>query len=273
MKKILYRFYKNYQHKTRDKLHWNKRIALVTESPDNAKINHVENAGKVEGKFQIMHNGQRIHIGSYYGKPIAAMLKKNKGVHEPQEEYAFQEIISALPEKPVMIELGAYWGFYSMWLKQVKPNAKVFLAEPELENLQMGINNFIANNLIGAFIHAATGTKTEEMKDNTPVFSVDDIIKNYQIQFVDILHSDIQGYEFNMLQGAVNAITSHSIGYIFVSTHSALLHKQCIDFLQQHQYNIVCDADMDATYSYDGLIVAKSFKYNGIQKLDISKRK
>lgn len=85
MKKILYRIYKKYQHKTKDKLNWNKRIALVIESPDNSKIKRVGNAGKIEGNFQIMHNGQRIHIGSYYGKPIVTMLKKNKGVHEPQE--------------------------------------------------------------------------------------------------------------------------------------------------------------------------------------------
>jgi hypothetical protein len=37
-----------------------------------------------------------------------------------------------------MIELGAYWAHYSMWLKLVHPDASVHLVEPELANLQVG---------------------------------------------------------------------------------------------------------------------------------------
>jgi hypothetical protein len=38
----------------------------------------------------------------------------NRGVHEPLEEFVFQEVLKRLPEACAMIELGAYWGHYSM---------------------------------------------------------------------------------------------------------------------------------------------------------------
>ena len=41
-----------------------------------------------------MHNGLKIHLGSYYGPEGATQLIINKGVHEPQEEYVFQEVKS-----------------------------------------------------------------------------------------------------------------------------------------------------------------------------------
>jgi hypothetical protein len=30
-------------------------------------------------------------------------------VHEPLEEYVFQEVLRTMPEAPMMLELGAYW--------------------------------------------------------------------------------------------------------------------------------------------------------------------
>ena len=268
----MYRWYKKYQHAKRDKALWDERIRLVLESADNKHIRRVPGAGSISDGYQLMHNGQRILCGSYYGKPIARMLKENKGVHEPQEEYIFQEIIAQLPEKPVMLELGAYWGFYSLWLKQVRPAAKVYLAEPVLENLQMGIRNFIANNINGVFIHAASGKANGGEMDGVPVFSVDELMLHYQIPFLDILHADIQGYELQMLEGSMQSLQQNKIRYIFISTHSNQLHRQCISVLQSNGYTVVCEADMDASYSYDGLIVARHAAMEGMNACIISKR-
>lgn len=85
---------------------WQKRIDDVKSCPDNANINRVENAGKVFKGKQYMHNGLKIHLGSYYGPEVSRQLIVNKGVHEPQEEYVFQEVIKRIRKNATMLELG-----------------------------------------------------------------------------------------------------------------------------------------------------------------------
>jgi hypothetical protein len=63
-------------------------------------------AGVVEGDPVFLHNGLRV-LGAYYG-PFSQLLAINRGVHEPLEEFVFQEVLKRLPAAPSMIELGAY---------------------------------------------------------------------------------------------------------------------------------------------------------------------
>src|SRR5882757_2436953 len=94
---------------------WKRRIALVKQSADNARIQTVPNAGKLEHDHQVMHNGLRITLGSYYDYGNTRLLEQNRGIHEPQEEYVFQEILKHMKPGAVMMELGSYWAFYSLW--------------------------------------------------------------------------------------------------------------------------------------------------------------
>ena len=54
--------YKNYTPTSR----WKLRTELVISSPDNAKIHKNDNAGKIYNRYQMMHNGLKINLGSYY---------------------------------------------------------------------------------------------------------------------------------------------------------------------------------------------------------------
>src|SRR6185369_1534869 len=68
---------------------WENRINVVLQSPDNEGFERVSDAGKIQGDVQIMHNGIKVHVGSYYGDGNTSLLYRNRGVHEPQEEKAF----------------------------------------------------------------------------------------------------------------------------------------------------------------------------------------
>ena len=72
---------------------WQKRIDIVKADPDNQKIPRIPLAGKVFSDHQLLHNGLKITLGSYYDYGNAHLLIENKGVHEPQEEYAFSEVL------------------------------------------------------------------------------------------------------------------------------------------------------------------------------------
>lgn len=252
---------------------WRIRIKDVLASPDNQFIPRVPDAGQVRDGLQTMHNGLRILRGSYYGSTITRMLRKNRGVHEPQEERAFGVILPLIPRGGVMLELGAYWAFYSMWfLKQVERGA-AYLVEPSADNLEMGKRNFEHNGVTGDFLQAYAGRANGRAPDGVRVIGVDDYMAERGIARLDILHADIQGAELDMLAGARRALEERNVGFIFISTHSNPLHYDCVKALQGHGYQILADCDLDDTYSFDGLIVAKAPGMPGPDSLEVSKKR
>src|SRR5215470_628978 len=101
------------------------RFREVISDPLNLLIERVPQAGIIERNEVYLHNGNRVPVsgaGVYYG-PFSQLLVINRGVHEPLEEYVFQEVLKNLPASPLMIELGSYWAHYSMWLKKKRSNA------------------------------------------------------------------------------------------------------------------------------------------------------
>jgi hypothetical protein len=250
---------------------WRTRIADVIASNDNQYIPRHPNAGKILGNKQIMHNGQEIVSGSYYGKGITKMLTKNKGVHEPQEERVFQEVLKTMPANAIMVELGAYWAFYSMWFLQQIPKGKTYLYEPEVLNLEFGKKNFELNKLEGDFNQAFISAEVD-LKNQPPVINLPHIVETKKLEKIDILHCDIQGHEVELLSTATDLFKKGTVGYLFISTHSDQLHQKCLEIIKACSFEVIAEANMQETYSVDGLIVAKHIEYKGINTINISKK-
>jgi hypothetical protein len=220
----------------------------------------VPSAGRTIGDYIVMHNGSRVHRDSYYGIYGQMLLEKNRGVHEPQEELLFGDVIRSLKPRATMLELGAYWGFYSLWFHQAVNNAECWLIEPSAENLRYGKENFRANGARGNFHRAYIAEASGVHEDQTPIVSVDEFVSDRQIDSVDILHSDIQGAELNMLRGAQQLLETQRVGYLFVSTHSNETHYACEEQVRMHGYHVIASIDLDHSCSLDGILVAKSSK-------------
>lgn len=251
-----------------------QRLKDVTSCPDLSKINKVSNAGQIIGLNQIMHNGLIVALGSYYGEEFhQKILHYANGVHEPQEEYVFTEVLKYIQPNSCMLELGAFWGFYSMWFQKEIANSRTILVEPEIVNLQMGRLNFLLNQFNGEFIQGFLGEKPGEMNLLTvPILTVDQIFKTQNINHLHMLHSDIQGSEFTMLQGAQNAFQNRLIDYCFISTHSDQIHNNCLKFFKDHNYFIISEYNVSESYSADGLIAARRRELNGPNNIKISKK-
>ena len=217
-----------------------------------------------------MHNGIRITLGSYYDYGNTHLLLENKGVHEPQEEYIFQQVLPFIREGGTMMELGSYWAFYSLWFASVVKNARCFMVEPDPHKMNFGKLNFKLNGFKGVFRMGFIDGHTDTNR-NIPIYHIDHLMKSFGIDFLDILHSDIQGYELNMLKGAQDALSKKKVGYVFISTHSNDLHSQCIAELKKYGYVIVADANLDETFATDGVIVAKLPGQPGPDALVVSK--
>jgi hypothetical protein len=238
---------------------WRGRIADVLACPDNVDIRRVPNAGQIMDGDIIMHNGLRVAYGTY-GTYDAAhtmrVLEKNAGVHEPQEEKIFQQVLPLMPSGAIMVELGAFWGFYSLWFASQVENAGCFLVEPVWSNLNAGRLNFALNKLNATFINGFVGARHRRQPFQPPIVSVDWLAETYGLKKIHVLHSDIQGYERQMLDGAKQTVDEGRVDWIFISTHSNALHNECREWLDARDWKIIADANLDESYSVDGLLVA-----------------
>jgi hypothetical protein len=168
-----------------------------------------------------------------------------------------------------MLELGAYWGFYSLSLLQQRPLARCYLLEPDAANLYCGKTNFKLNHRQGHFTKARVADAPDK---EPPTISLDHFCNTHSIDQLHILHADIQGYEGAMLAGAQHMLSTGKVDYVFISTHSNALHYACMEQLESWGYTIVAAANMEETFSVDGLICAQHHSLEAPGIIDISKK-
>lgn len=234
------------------------RFREIVSDPLNILIERHPLAGMIDGNKVTLHNGISVPAfgdGAYYGD-FSDILIINRGVHEPLEEFCFQQLLGKLDGTPTMLELGAYWGHYSLWFRSKFKHGNSYLVEPAAENLKIGQKNFSDNGYSGTFINDLVREEG---------FVVDKFMDENNLETLHILHSDIQGAEVEMLDGAKNSLLSNKIQYCFVSTHSEIIHEECFKKLRDAGYRIEVSANYnEETTSSDGIIVASSTKVSSL---------
>jgi hypothetical protein len=239
-----------------------ERYREIVSDPINIFIKRVPEAGYVdENGLVILHNGNRVPVDgtlAYYSN-FSDILVINRGVHEPLEEFCFQQVLEKIKiESPIMIELGAYWAHYSMWLMRDFSKAKCYMVEPDLDNIACGKNNLKINKFQGDFINDIVSSSR---------FQLDIFVAERKLKSINILHSDIQGYELEMIDGAKNSLQKNIIDYVFISTHSQDLHTSVINKLNTFGYRVEVASDYDNhTTSCDGFILASSPRVSPVFK-------
>jgi hypothetical protein len=168
-----------------------KRALLNASGSDADYIPKVAGAGEIfddgNGPYQLMHNGIKVHLNSYYDEDwITDVIYALRGHHEPQEEKCFYEVLKYIPENATMIELGSYWAYYSLWFASEIEGARNYMIEPDPQRLEIGRKNFELNNKTGTFQRGFVG----RMKDAEPDIAgaewiaVDDFIDREGIEHV-----------------------------------------------------------------------------------------
>lgn len=221
------------------------RVNKTVSCKDSEYIPKCADAGKVVGGYQIMHNGLKVVTGCYHGQWMTDLITRCNGHHEPQEEKAFYEVLKYIKPGSCMIEVGSFWAYYSMWFNKEVPDAVNHMIDISEYYVGIGSTNFQLNNLYGNFYVGSV-----------PSFSIDEFIKQENIDHIHLLHSDIQGHELELLEGSNNSFDK--IDYMFISTHSNELHTKCLDFITKKGFIILCEHNLDQAYAADGLIVAKN---------------
>lgn len=262
-----------------------RRVAEATLCADADYIPKVPGAGTVSrdgngNRVQLMHNGLVVLADSYYGNFVTQIIEKMKGHHEAQEEKVFHEVLKVIPAGSTMIELGSYWAYYSMWFQKSVKEARNFMIEPAKSSIECGMKNFQLNGMRGDFTQAFVGHTSSpdwqqpelrpKMEDVRQV-CIKDFVQARGIERIAILHSDIQGFEYDMLRGCGGMLDEKKISFFFISTHGLKVHFQCRSHLIHKDYALIAEHTPKESYSEDGLIVA-SASPNAIPPVEISKR-
>jgi len=254
-----------------------ERILMATLCRDADVLPRVANAGAVVSQLdgtvvQIMHNGIKVLAGGYYGAWMQELITRCNGVHEPQEEVAFAEIMKHISNNTTMMELGGFWSYYSIWFLSGGAGRRAVVVEPDPADIDVGNTNARLNACQPKFIQAFVGRqssppsvfKTEESGEvELPCISVADLMALEGIHYLDVLHCDAQGAELDVLEGCQDLAQAGRLGWIVVSTHShhisgdPLTHQRCLGLLARAGATILAEHDIHESFSGDGLIVAK----------------
>jgi FkbM family methyltransferase len=253
-----------------------QRVEMTTRCRDMDGVPRVPGAGHVQilpdqTCVQIMHNGIRVLADGYYGRWMTRLIELCHGCHEPQEERVFHEVMSRLPTRATMIELGGFWAFYSLWFLSSGKHRRSVVVEPDPKHLSVGQTNARLNGLTPSFVHACVGGtpsgpmafKAEESGEVlVPCLSVPLLIESQAIERLNVLHCDIQGAEFDVLSSCTDLFRQGRIQFVFVSTHDfrisgdPLTHQRCLAVIRNCGGRIIAEHDVHESYSGDGLIVA-----------------
>ncbi|HET6608400.1 MAG TPA: FkbM family methyltransferase [Rhodopila sp.] len=285
---------------------WAERIRTAATCSDADELPRVPNAGGFvihDGHVcQVMHNGVLILRDSYIGPPMSTLIAKLRGVHEPQEERCFAEVLPHLRAGATMIELGANWGFYSLWFYRSIEQAKCHLIEVDLKLLEAGIRNFELNGALGIFTNAGLGEPDLDpwqtprrgrylralpsgqiffergpaipgLHRNIPIVDLNQYIEDNLIEHIGLLHCDIQGGELFILRKNADLFRSGRIDWLFISTHhDDTFHLTCLREIEDLGFVVVAQHNVSQSYSGDGLVVAKRPGTGGPDNIPISHR-
>lgn len=261
-----------------------ERIALTARCRDADAIPKVANAGEVvtlpdSTRIQIMHNGIKVLAGSYYGAWSIELISRCQGHHEPQEELSFYKLLPHVKEDATMLEIGAYWSYYSIWFLLNNPNRRAIAIEPSPHCLEIGRRNAALNGCDIEFVQGFVGGVGPEHAPfdvgggeihTLKRIDVPSLLREKGVSYLDILHCDGQGCELDLLVSCANLLEAKKIGFVVLSTHilpelpDPLLHQRCLEVVKVLGGTVLAEHDVHESFSADGQIVA----YFGSEPID-----
>lgn len=253
------------------------RIEMTLACRDSDSIPKVEHAGQVfeenGSDYQLMHNGVKVLHGGYYGAWMSEIIQGLNGHHEPQEERVFHEIVKRAADDGLMIELGCFWAYYSLWFLKDHPHRKAIGLEPDATHLLTAQKNSGINGLNEqiSFVHGLSSVNSTELMHiktesgqqlKLSGYTLADLLAKAQRTEIEIAHCDAQGAESHVVDQMIELGKQGQLRFAIISTHAyeitgdPLTHQTCLRKLQAAGAHIIAEHDVHESYSGDGLIAA-----------------
>jgi FkbM family methyltransferase len=257
-----------------------RRIQLTVSCRATDDIAKVDGAGGftvVNGQeAQIMHNGVLVLRDGYLGPWQTRVIAELHGHHEPQEEVVFHAILERLASEgqgSAMVELGAWWSYYSLWFKKRFPSSTIVGIEPDLPFLETGRRNYQLNGVDDSLLlHGVVGPNPGEifrfvaasdgLEHEVRQYGLEELLSMAGVAAFDVVLADIQGAETTFLSTNADLLRSGAVRFAVISTHdpmisgSAMTHRQVIDQVLSLGGHVVAEHSVSESFSGDGLVVA-----------------
>lgn len=202
----------------------------------------------------------------YEGRSYPGGGHLDRGQYD-EEIQIFSKILENIKnEKPLMIEVGSHWAFWSLMFRTKFPNGKNVIIDIGKEQLSIGVRNFELNNYDVTSYHGAffrEHSETYEKKDTQLKAGVGEnldffqIYKSLKTPKIDLLHMDIQGSELVFMENILPFLDSKIVQNFVICTHDHLvqpLHKKIVSLLKNYKYNV--HIDINSLNYDDGYIYA-----------------
>lgn len=175
------------------------------------------------------------------------------GTYERKQSIQFLKIASSAS---VFWDLGAHVGYYSLLYAKANPTGKIYAFEPIEGNVSLYIKHMALNNVLNfkvfesavsdtysklSFNTTATsvaGKLSENGNITVDVVKLSDLTAKGKIEVPQLIKMDIEGEEFKVLTDLRDLLTTYKPG-IFLSTHGARVHKNCLNLLAELNYVFV----------------------------------
>ena len=177
-------------------------------------------------------------------------------------EFSKQKIfIEHVSEGQIVYDIGAHVGFYTLLSSQlVGTTGQVIAFEPfppnvayiqrhiilnDLKNVKL-IQKAVSNRYDQVTFQIANSSSMGHLAEGkisgdsiiVDTIALDQFISDEGLPLPDVVKVDIEGAEFDFLQGARNLFESRSIK-LFLATHGSDVHSSCVTFLQEMGYEVV----------------------------------
>ena len=165
-------------------------------------------------------------------------------------------------QKRTMIELGGNYAYYSMLFAKFFAEQEVesIMLEPYEKYRKIGIHHLKINELEGTIldrqIYNPAGWWGGRVHFDCPHATVDELLEEFKICDLDMLHMDIDFSEEIALRGAQKSLSKHLINFVYVATHDDDLHQSCGEILTGHGYKKVYDCP-SRSIGNDSLLIFK----------------
>ena len=191
-------------------------------------------------------------LGRYYAKEKYGLkFTENNDVSEVfiDDIYSIYEDFIPKPGQTV-IDIGAQYGDYAILCSKIY-KAKVYTFEPLPQNFKEILKNIRLNGLkkdsIKAFnvalgnankiaIISYSGEMANNINKGKKIKTTFRTLDSYNLK-ADLLRIDVEGFEIEVLEGAIKTIKKYH-PRIIIETHSRALEKQTKEFLSRLNYNL-----------------------------------
>jgi hypothetical protein len=175
-----------------------------------------------------------------------------------------------------MVELGAFWAYYSNWYLGAVSGSEAILVEPDENHLACGKVNLELNGRSAMLVNACIGSchiasvamsrESDHQVVDIPCHNMGSLLKVIGERPIELLPIDAQGAELPFLSSARDAVERGLVRFLVVSTHHELIsgspttHRDCLREILAMGGVILSEHPVEESFSGDGFILASFFE-------------